>query len=683
MRIFVHNVDTFLGRVLVKELRKADGGFHRIFGSASSDPSKLPSVVKRVVSRDDPKKAKKMAETIQSCKLVVIDLFNSTLEDIHFMITSLKVDPKTNPPRQLGELESDVTVVLVSSVMVWASTSSDGGPLKEEMYQQRTPAPGSKYVQWKEMEDLVMSCFNREGSQVRGFVVAGGVLYGEGEETFRQLLKDAWLGEPGAHAIHDPGTNHIPTVHVRDLARLVRHLGFYGDGINPEETPYFLAVDQPPMGEGEPSKPSSQAQIMQGIVDELSGNYHVPTATRDEEREDAAAAAEAEVEEEARDGCQKDLREALGLDLWMEASSLMLDPVFASTSEPPGWCCKDGLLANLRSVADEFCRERRLSAIRVIVSGPPASGKSALAARVSEHFNIPHLSLDPENLSETAGILESKVCRYRGYVLDAGSAGFQEVERLFRSDFELPPAEDEEAEAAAGGGDPDDEGGTEQPPAKKVERRLNQDLCPTFVVLMQAPEPLCRARWLCRDGGTVEEFDASMKKYKAVNLDDDVLSLADFFQDVAGQGVFNLPAVGKDEEELFESTRIYIEKAGRPFNYLRTAEEVAEEGFARRRAQEAAAVERAATEVQRQVSRTTDQAEEDSKRHIERMRIISAHEQERRELEALPLREYLMRHTVPHLTEGLIEMCKVLPDDPVDYLANYLENHATNTDVEN
>ena len=26
------------------------------------------------------------------------------------------------------------------------------------------------------MEDLVFSCFNREGSQVKGFVVAGGVL---------------------------------------------------------------------------------------------------------------------------------------------------------------------------------------------------------------------------------------------------------------------------------------------------------------------------------------------------------------------------------------------------------------------------------------------------------------------------------------------------------------------------
>ena len=50
-------------------------------------------------------------------------------------------------------------------------------------------------------------------------------------------------------------------------------------------------------------------------------------------------------------------------------------------------------------------------------------------------------------------------------------------------------------------------------------------------------------------------------------------SLQDFFQDVANKGVLNLPIAGKDEEDLFESARIYIERSGRPFNYLPTDEE--------------------------------------------------------------------------------------------------------------
>jgi hypothetical protein len=41
-----------------------------------------------------------------------------------------------------------------------------------------------------------------------------------------------------------------------------------------------------------------------------------------------------------------------------------------------------------------------------------------------------------------------------------------------------------------------------------------------------------------------------------------------------------------------------------------------------------------------------------------------------------PIRQYLMDNVVPHLTEGLIELCKVVPDDPTDHLANFLLERA-------
>ncbi|CAE7212850.1 SLC35A1 [Symbiodinium pilosum] len=83
---------------LEPELRKAEGflaesigrGLNRIFGTASK-AEEAPAAVKRIVCRDDPKKAKKMAETIQSCRLVVISLADCTLEDLHFAINALKV----------------------------------------------------------------------------------------------------------------------------------------------------------------------------------------------------------------------------------------------------------------------------------------------------------------------------------------------------------------------------------------------------------------------------------------------------------------------------------------------------------------------------------------------------------------------------------------------------------------
>lgn len=668
MRIFLHNVETYLGKILVKELRKVDGNLNRMFGTVASVPENAPKAVKRIVSREDPKRAKKMMETIQSCGLVVLDLFNSTLEDLQFAISALKVDPKSNPPKPTGDLERDVTFVLVSSVMVWAGTPMDtqDGFLKEGDYLRRTPISGSRYELWKEMEDLVMSCFNREGSMVKGLVVGGGVLYGEGEDVLCPLFKDAWRGVR-EHTIIAPGTNRVPTVHVRDLARLVRQVGLSGESIVAVDTPYFVAVDQPPALAEQPSWPSTQAEMVQGIVDEVCEQYDVPVVPMRQRSPADDVGAEVEPADS--------LQETMLLNMRIEPSALMLDPEFASQCEPPGWWCKDGLVHNIRRIADEFCRERKLQAMRVLIAGPPASGCSTLARAVSEHFRIPHLEPSPEEMADLASTLSSKVCRYRGYVLDVSCMGYPEVEKLFCTDYEVPPAEDAE-------GAPAEEGEGEDTPAKQIERRLNDEFSPAFVVVTQAPSALCRARWQARGTGDLEEFQRKVEQYSAANLTEGEPSLADFFQDVAKVGVLNVPVAGKDAEDIFESTRIYMEKSGRPFNYLPSVDDVASEILARRDEREEADAMKAAAEAQRHADNSAEEQRE-SRRHAERLQIIAAHEEEQRKLTELPLREYLMRYMVPTLTEGLIEVCKVLPENPADYLATYLEEHAAEAPNEN
>jgi len=164
-----------------------------------------------------------------------------------------------------------------------------------------------------------------------------------------------------------------------------------------------------------------------------------------------------------------------------------------------------------------------------------------------------------------------------------------------------------------------------------------------------------------------------MERYAEANLSAGK-GLADFFQETAQIAVLNLPVVGKDEEDMFESARIYMERAGRPFNYLPTEEEVHAEILARRTEREEAEEEKAG-----EGSRAADDEaheEREERRHMERLRLIAEHEEQQRQLHELPLREYIMRFIVPNLTEGLSDICKVLPDNPVDYLATYLEEHA-------
>ncbi len=56
----------------------------------------------------------------------------------------------------------------------------------------------------------------------------------------------------------------------------------------------------------------------------------------------------------------------------------------------------------------------------------------------------------------------------------------------------------------------------------------------------------------------------------------------------------------------------------------------------------------------------------------EKLEKIKKEELEYLETQSVPLRNYLMTHVMPTLTKGLIECCKQKPEDPIDYLAEYL-----------
>ena len=52
--------------------------------------------------------------------------------------------------------------------------------------------------------------------------------------------------------------------------------------------------------------------------------------------------------------------------------------------------------------------------------------------------------------------------------------------------------------------------------------------------------------------------------------------------------------------------------------------------------------------------------------------LVKKEEQEMLETQSIPLRNYLMQHVMPTLTEGLIEVSKVKPEDAIDYLVSPL-----------
>merc|ERR1712136_135208 len=59
-----------------------------------------------------------------------------------------------------------------------------------------------------------------------------------------------------------------------------------------------------------------------------------------------------------------------------------------------------------------------------------------------------------------------------------------------------------------------------------------------------------------------------------------------------------------------------------------------------------------------------------------RVKMLAEDDASLLETEALPLRQYLMINVVPRVSEGLSEVCKVMPEDPIEYLAEYLFAHS-------
>lgn len=706
MRIFINNVDSYVGQALCADLRNVVDQENRLLGTVTHDGTKvdadlLESIgVKRVVSRADPTLYLK---DVLSCSLIIYDLHSADLADVERVIKYIKV----------AELSHDTTFVLISSVNVWARTAKkyvaigdDGEPLDEVPDEigedgerrevKKRPAelsaetdlerriPSSSHEAWKYLETLTLSLGSC--TQLRPHVIAAGTLYGNGETVFNELFKAAWLTRP-THAIIAPGDNYIPCVHVRDVARLVRTVA--GDSSSKS---YLIAVDMSRL---------KQSDIVQAIVNQMSHKQQVPLR--------------------AAETVHSNFKEEMCLDLIMKPCAALELPSFA-------WWCRDGITANIGKLASEFCKWRNLRPIKTIVVGPPGAGAQTLGAMIAKrylHEDPPHFTFERilqdamqgdtafarklrrkvEKLAKKPpgtklplklrtklikSRLLSNVCRYRGYVLEGYPTCYEEAEALF---MELVPVDGEEEkveeEEEQGGDDENDDEEEEAPPPpadeeeeddSRPKKRIAQSVAPEFVVLLTSSEDRCKARifnGLDRSAGSEEDFRRRTLEYRQANLAEDGRpGSREFFTEISGTRVLELDVDSSTDEEAFQAVCIYLEAKGQFFNYLRSDEELARESQAKLERGEAEAEELSRLEQEELEAAEKDLQLQRGEREAQRKRVLAEAEAAQLEAEATPLRKYLLQNVVPTLTRGLTEVCKEQPEDPIEFLAQYLFAHA-------
>ena len=136
----------------------------------------------------------------------------------------------------------------------------------------------------------------------------------------------------------------------------------------------------------------------------------------------------------------------------------------------------------------------------------------------------------------------------------------------------------------------------------------------------------------------------------------------------------------KSEKELDQTNLTEEEKAKEVVESESEEDEVG--ALIEKEEQEARRAEKEATEQKI----ADEEAEKDKilkdKRDAEKLEKIREQERDLLDKRSQPIRQYLMDNVVPHLTEGLINLCKAVPEDPTDFLANFLNERADQIDEE-
>lgn len=165
------------------------------------------------------------------------------------------------------------------------------------------------------------------------------------------------------------------------------------------------------------------------------------------------------------------------------------------------------------------------------------------------------------------------------------------------------------------------------------------------------------------------EFSKLLAAFRDGNKDEDEKNPVTFFEKTCELETLNVAAQETDTEE---SVINYIAGGqGPPCNFHPTKEEkAAEERRNKHQAEEAAAA--AAKEAEEQQIRKEEEKKEKEAARAAREEEVRKQETDMLEARSLPLRQYLMANVIPTLTEGMLEVVKMKPEDPIDYLAEYL-----------
>ncbi|XP_027015700.2 adenylate kinase 7-like [Tachysurus fulvidraco] len=664
-RVFINNVDKYTSKYIAEFLSS------RVAGAAQLEDEEeiesLPNITFQIVGTVSCK-------TKENSSFAVEEYTNATREELfrHLMNSDVIVyniynenaDQIEEATWAVSALHKDIDAfpepkmfILISSVVTWALTKTLNPDDPENSFTEEDYRRRKAHRNFKDhiaLEKLVVKLGKTNQSQFSTYVVASGLQYGKGEQAFHFFFKTSWLGEEPEVPIFGDGSNIIPTVHICDLAGIVQNVI-----VRKPKPQYFLAVDE---------SQNTIGDIISAIASVLG-----PGKTQNVPKEDVYL--------RERELTQAEI-DHLFINLRMEAS-------FFTDNFKINWVSKKGIVENIDQVAEEYKLTRGLLPVRICLLGPPAVGKSTVAEKICKHYKLHHVKVK-ETIAETLANLESRVsteesneddesrelletlkmnmeenkgrldesyviqilkdklktkpCRSQGFVLDGFPKTYEQARELFVKD-------------------------------KKATAELsNVSIIPEFVFNLDATDEFLKERVLnlpeSAVHGTSYAFDRFLRRLTAFrkNCSEDEIVL-NYFDELEIHNE-NIEIIPDDSENVLVMEKV-LERVGKVRNYGPTLKHLEEE---RRQAEIRLREEEEARQAEDK--RREEEVEEHRAQCWEEWnRCLHDVKQQEEELlmrEEEFARQYLMDTVMPVLSQGLNELCRIRPDDAVDFLAEYL-----------